>query len=1041
MVPMRRLVRLGVFTIWLLCAFVALLPTLSSAQRPSDAVRAPQGDIRPPRPASFVPGRLIVRFVSAASAMERRDLLAAEGLSIVKHLALADLDLVAVPEGQEIMMARMLSQWPEIRYAEPDYLAYAMARPNDAYYTTMQWNLPHIGLEAAWDLTTGSPDVIVAIVDTGVDLSHPDLLGKLVPGFDAVEGDGDPSDDHGHGTHVAGIVGAASNNATGVAGVSWHSKLMPIKVLNWEGVGTHSQIAEGIRWAYQQGADIINLSLGGPVNSITLSEAVLDAYNAGCLLVAAAGNEYEEGNPPMYPAALDHVLAVGSTGDLDEHAAYSNTGDYLDVCAPGGNPSSSYDGNPRHWIYSTYWRGSGRSYYSVTGTSQACPHIAGVAALIWSVNASLSNDEVAGFITNTAVDLGTPGWDEIFGHGRVDAAAAVAAAIGGETPTPTPTGTLPTLTQTPTPSHTPTATRTPTATPTHYLHDKGWHRVAFAGLRIRDVLVHPTDARRMMVATEGHDLGAYVSEDGGDTWRQAVNGLTDRNIYQLAQEGMDPWTVYAASQSDLWRTRDGGWRWERLAIQEPPLSRLSGMAKASGQYGRLYVTAWEPCAATFTSSNGGDSWTQYQSPKLCSYTPLDSSLVIPVGNPNMIYLARAHDRPELYRSQDGGYHWDPLAAVDTGIGVNELLLHPNDSLRLYAGTFEHGVYKTQDGGARWLASSYGLPGTGLGADVTALCMDPQDSDTLFAAISGVGVYRSRDAGDYWELFGGELPLRVHRLLISPLQPRRIWAATDDGLWVYDYYPCVLPLILKRAWMGPTPTPTPTPYQPYPGPTVPSPTATLPPYPYPWPTTPGPTPTATVSPTMSATATPTALPQCTEAIRNGGFEWIDDWQQSGAWPSQYTSDEAHGGSKAMRLGILPGEPIIWSHSTAYQAFTIPAGVTSARLTFWWKRGTEESVGASRSSEVLSCPEGTSLSALSYVQDYQEVLLLDAYNYWLVENGILRRTLTKDSTWVKETIDLMPWRGRKLVLYFNGYNRDTVRSTWMYVDDVSIEVCDP
>jgi len=411
--------------------------------------------------AEFVPGRLVVKFRSDLPLAQRRAHLATEGLPPGDHLPLLDVELVEAPVGQELALAKQLERNPAVLHAEPDYFAHAIATvPNDAYYAGYQWNMSHIGLETAWDTTTGSSSITIAIVDSGVDSTHPDLSSKVVAGYDFVNDDSDPSDDEGHGTHVAGIAAAETNNNHGVAGVSWGSKIMPIKALGSDGLGSYIQIASGIYWAADNGADIINLSLGGESPSFILEDAVNYAHSAGCLLVAAAGNE---SGPVLYPAGYDdYVMAVGAVGDQDELASYSNTGPSLDVAAPGGNPTDSSDSDPNHWIASTYWQGSGYSYVMVAGTSQACPHVAGLAALVWSVNAALTNDEVQSIIETTAVDLGSPGWDETFGWGRIDAAAAVAAA-SGSTPTPTQTPTSPPGdTATPTPTSTPT--RTPTAT-------------------------------------------------------------------------------------------------------------------------------------------------------------------------------------------------------------------------------------------------------------------------------------------------------------------------------------------------------------------------------------------------------------------------------------------------------------------------------------------------------------------------------------------------------------------------------------------------
>ncbi|MCD6290631.1 MAG: S8 family serine peptidase [Anaerolineae bacterium] len=173
---------------------------------------------------AFVPGRLVVKFRPGISFIQRRSRLEAEGIALQKYLSPLDVDLVSVPVGQELTWARKLEEDPSVLYAEPDYIAHILStKPNDTYYATYQWNMPHIGLETAWDTTTGSSDVTIAIVDTGVDLTHPDLSSKIVSGYDFVNNDSDPSDDEGHGTHVAGIAAAATNNNRGVAGVSWNS--------------------------------------------------------------------------------------------------------------------------------------------------------------------------------------------------------------------------------------------------------------------------------------------------------------------------------------------------------------------------------------------------------------------------------------------------------------------------------------------------------------------------------------------------------------------------------------------------------------------------------------------------------------------------------------------------------------------------------------------------------------------------------------------------------------------------------------------------
>jgi len=312
------------------------------AQMRNDFPRMPAGL---PTLGAYASGRILVKLAPDPE-ISARSLMAELGVTLLDRLRSLDVYVVAVTPGTELSTAARLSAHPLIAYAEPDYVVRAFIVPNDTYYAEYQWNLRHINADEAWNTTTGNSDVVIAVVDTGVDLTHPDLAGKIVAGYDFVNDDDVPSDDEGHGTHVASIAAAVTNNSEGLAGVSWGARIMPVKVLDADGNGFVSDVADGIRWAADQGADIINLSLGTSEASFTLQDAVNYAYNAGALLVAAAGNQYQEGNPTTYPAAYDHVLAVAATDDHDNHASYSNSGSYVDVAAPGGDPAGDYDETP-----------------------------------------------------------------------------------------------------------------------------------------------------------------------------------------------------------------------------------------------------------------------------------------------------------------------------------------------------------------------------------------------------------------------------------------------------------------------------------------------------------------------------------------------------------------------------------------------------------------------------------------------------------------------------------------------------------------------
>lgn len=283
--------------------------------------------------------------------------------------------------------------------------------PNDVLYSKYQWNLPSIETEKGWNISKGTDDVIIAVLDTGVQTNHPDLAGRFVDGANIVDPSKLPEDDVGHGTHVTGIIGATVNNTEGVAGVSWFNKIMPIKVLDSSGAGSTYSVAQGIIWAVDHGAKVINMSLGNYANAEFLHDAVKYAYDRDVVLVAASGNDNTD--RPGYPAAYQEVFAVAATNSGKQRASFSNYGDYIDVAAPGESIASTYPDN---------------QYAALSGTSMSTPHVAALAGLIRSVRPDLTNEEVMNIMRNCTIDLGDPGKDIYFGFGEVDVDKALQAA-------------------------------------------------------------------------------------------------------------------------------------------------------------------------------------------------------------------------------------------------------------------------------------------------------------------------------------------------------------------------------------------------------------------------------------------------------------------------------------------------------------------------------------------------------------------------------------------------------------------------------------
>ncbi|MGM0370212.1 MAG: S8 family serine peptidase [Bacillota bacterium] len=332
-----------------------------------------------------------------------------------------------LPEDKSVLQAtKEYQQNSNIEYVQPNYIYQLSRVPNDKYYKSsnnssdiQQWGPGNLNLEAAWEQETGSTSVTIAVVDTGIIPDHPDLdINISSHGYDVIDDDGEPYDlsfnsgVRGHGTHVAGIIGARGNNELGVAGTNWTVTILPIRVLG-DNRGDTSTVTAGIEYAVNNGADIINLSLGGDIKDPNLKEAIDRAVEEEILVFAAAGNDGAD--TVLYPAAYDNVVAVGAVDQENQHSSYSNYGPQLDLVAPGDN------------IYSTYGHytnpGFDTDYQVMSGTSMATPYVSGIAGLLLAKGVSPAR--VVQRLKTTARDLGSTGIDEKYGYGLVDAYGAM----------------------------------------------------------------------------------------------------------------------------------------------------------------------------------------------------------------------------------------------------------------------------------------------------------------------------------------------------------------------------------------------------------------------------------------------------------------------------------------------------------------------------------------------------------------------------------------------------------------------------------------
>lgn len=477
----------------------------------------------------YAPNRLLVRFQPSATDEDKRKLHARYKAKVLKEIPVLGIQVLELPDDAMAMVSAYQAE-AAVVYAEPDYIATIQGgpaadapvldaaaiaalpdaadrqaaaegagpdglawHPNDPLLD-QQWHHAAIGSEAAWDRSRGA-SVVVAVNDTGADCTHPDLQGKCLRGYDFVNDDTDPRDDHGHGTHVSGLVAATANNAVGGAGSGPEAMVLPVKVLSSGGSGNMSWIASGVTYAADNGAQIINMSLGGRFTSSALRDAIAYAIGKGVTVVAAAGNESTSN--PSYPAAYPGVISVAATDRQNRLADFSNYGDTLDVSSPGVGILSTVRGG---------------SYQAWNGTSMASPIVAGVAALLKAQGPCRSPQDIENVLESTAKDLGSPGWDRTFGAGLIQADKALAQnpqPCGGSgtpgAPTPTPMGPTPIV---------PRATATPL--PTQPISDPGdlWAQVEVlinrerAGYQLQPLAIH-AGLRR---ASQSHALDLALTQ-------------------------------------------------------------------------------------------------------------------------------------------------------------------------------------------------------------------------------------------------------------------------------------------------------------------------------------------------------------------------------------------------------------------------------------------------------------------------------------------------------------------------------------------------
>lgn len=361
----------------------------------------------------FAAGRILVKPAAGLSDAKFERILAKLSSRSKRKLRGSSIHVVEVPARSEKALARFLARHPNVAFAELDEKVPPDAIVNDPDFGK-QWHLPVMGAASAWSVADGN-NIIVAVLDTGVNANHADLSGRVLSGWNTASDNTDTSDIHNHGTWVAGVIAAKVNNLVGGASVAPGAKILPIRITNDpNGWAYFSDMAEGIRWAADHGARVANLSFGGAAGSATIANAASYMMSKGGVVMVSAGNDNTDYGYTNHAS----LFVAGATESGDTRAGYSSFGNFVDISAPGSS------------IYTTARNGG---YNYVSGTSFASPNTAAVAALVMSANPALLPTDVLAVIANSAVDLGNPGWDPAYGYGRVDALAAVQMAANVET--------------------------------------------------------------------------------------------------------------------------------------------------------------------------------------------------------------------------------------------------------------------------------------------------------------------------------------------------------------------------------------------------------------------------------------------------------------------------------------------------------------------------------------------------------------------------------------------------------------------------------
>jgi subtilisin family serine protease len=577
---------------------------------------------------------------------------------------------------EEVNILKMVEEYTKnyyVEYTRPNYFIHGVGTfPDDTCFPDSQWNLHQlndsdIDAPEAWDLVTGDSSIVVAVVDNGIDWDHPDLNARIWinsnetpgnatdddangfiddyrgwdftkewPGNVYSNGDDNPMDGNGHGTLAGGIIGAETDNSTGMAGVDWQCKLMPVKILDgsYPGSGTYVEGARGIVYAASNGADIINMSWTCDAYNDTTDDAVQYAYLMGSVLIGASGNDGSSST--KIPASLDEVIAVGATDTSDMRSSYSNYGNHIELVAPGGTANQSRIG-----IYGTFWNDT---YAWKYGTSFAAPQASGVAALMLARNPDLDQEELRTILQYTADDeVGdpyedVPGWDQYMGYGRLNANRAILMGWSGST---------------------------------NLTNQSSWSRVPKLAMNHRDIHVVWEDGR------DGGSVYYTKSNDGGDNWDNDVSLVPYLSFPDNPDLAVEEKNVYVVWYDLIWgdiylkKSTDSGENWG----SDTQLTNSSGYSSnpAIITYQNDVQVVWTDSRDGNQriyhkySTDGGTTWSSEtplsSSGSLASY---DADIAVHGQDVYVVWyqVSATYKRVYFRHSGDGGSSWDAAQSLD-----------------------------------------------------------------------------------------------------------------------------------------------------------------------------------------------------------------------------------------------------------------------------------------------------------------------------------------------------------------------------------------